>query len=226
MSPASSLPGPLPQGVQQAEALLFHFDQAWQSDTPPRIDDYIGRLGSTSGQDAERRRIIEELVKIDLEYRWRQKSNSSKPPRLEDYVKEHPQLGSVQELSLDLIAGEYLVRNLWGDRPRQAEYFQRFARHGARLLTELAKVDAEVANELSRKGNPVSTGLTPPSVTRAPVQTHMTLAELQTVLSHTDLLTGPQKEDLSRGLVGLFSDPRALAAELLRRGWLTAYQVN
>jgi serine/threonine protein kinase len=216
----------LPQGVQQAEALLFHFDQAWRSDTPPRIDDYLTRLASSAGQEAERRRILEDLVKIDLEYRWRRTPSGSKPWTLEEYVKQHPQLGPVQDLSLDLIAGEYLVRNLWGDRPRQAEYFQRFPRHGARLLTELAKVDAEVAGELNRKANPVSTGLTPPSVSRAPVQTQVTLAELLAFLSRADLLTAQQKEELSRSLAGRFSDVRALAAELLRRGWLTAYQVN
>src|SRR5262249_50063799 len=139
---------------------------------------------------------------------------------------QFPMLGSMHELSLELIAGEYLVRNLWGDRPRQAEYFQRFPRHGARLLSELAKVDAEVAGELNRKANPGSTGLTPPSVTRAAIQSQLTLAELLAVLSRTDLLTTAQKEELSRNLAGRFSEPRALAAELLRRGWLTAYQVN
>jgi serine/threonine protein kinase len=40
------------------------------------------------------------------------------------------------------------------------------------------------------------------------------------------LLTPAQKNDLARHLRHCFTDPRALARELLRRDWLTPYQIN
>jgi hypothetical protein len=45
-------------------------------------------------------------------------------------------------------------------------------------------------------------------------------------LSRTQLLQPGQLQELTGALQAGFPDPKALAAELLRRGWLTAYQVN
>ena len=39
-------------------------------------------------------------------------------------------------------------------------------------------------------------------------------------------MTAPQKEVLTRTLSGQFGEPRDLTGELLRRGWVTAYQAN
>src|SRR4051812_20818339 len=51
-------------------------------------------------------------------------------------------------------------------------------------------------------------------------------ADLVEALSLTPLLDPPQFDELRRTLAAGFPDAKALAAELLRRGWLTAYQVN
>jgi serine/threonine-protein kinase len=40
------------------------------------------------------------------------------------------------------------------------------------------------------------------------------------------LLTPAQKDDLTHNIQGRFTDPRALARDLLRRNWLTPFQVN
>jgi hypothetical protein len=45
-------------------------------------------------------------------------------------------------------------------------------------------------------------------------------------LRHARLLDPNQLEAVSGELRTRFSEPKALAAELLRRGWLTAYQAN
>lgn len=212
---------------KDAETLLFQFDQAWQKNSPPKIDDYLARIGPEG-----RRGLLEELVKIDLEYRWRRQVADSGPkglplrPRLEDYVKQYPLLGQLHELSLNLITGEYFVRQVCGDRPRQAEYVSRFPRQGAKLLTELSTIDAELSAEQARNGSPISTGITAQPPARAPDQPVLNVSGLVAMLGGSPLLTAPQKEELSRRLAGRFTEPRALAGELLRRGWLTAYQVN
>jgi serine/threonine-protein kinase len=51
-------------------------------------------------------------------------------------------------------------------------------------------------------------------------------AELFEDLRRLQLLEPSQLDELQRTLLERFADPKALAAEMLRRGWLTAYQVN
>src|SRR4051794_30754243 len=50
-------------------------------------------------------------------------------------------------------------------------------------------------------------------------------ASLVDTLRQFKLLSDAQLEELDR-LASTFSDPKALAKELLHRGWLTAFQVN
>jgi serine/threonine-protein kinase len=52
------------------------------------------------------------------------------------------------------------------------------------------------------------------------------VADWVEVLRRTPLLTPAQIDELTRDLEKRFPDPRALARELLRRGWLTPYQIN
>lgn len=53
-----------------------------------------------------------------------------------------------------------------------------------------------------------------------------TAAEFVAVLRECKLLEPAQMEEVERTLAASCSDPRALARELARRGWLTAYQCN
>jgi tRNA A-37 threonylcarbamoyl transferase component Bud32 len=142
-------------GADDVEAILDRFDLAWQEGPPPAIEKFLtaGRVGQ--------RRLLHELVKIDLEYRWRRpcsdppgpSENGPLPPRplLEDYVKRHARLGPRGQLPLALIAEEYRVRQRWGDRPGHAEYAGRFPRLGAALSAELTRIDEELAFERSRR---------------------------------------------------------------------------
>jgi eukaryotic-like serine/threonine-protein kinase len=50
-------------------------------------------------------------------------------------------------------------------------------------------------------------------------------ADLVRELSQGPLLTAPRRQELS-SLQAAFANPRALAGELVKRGWLTPYQVN
>jgi hypothetical protein len=65
---------------------------------------------------------LRELVKVDMELRWR----SGDPVKLDDYVKKYGELGPAKSLPATLIFEEYRVRQLFGDRPELESYQSRF----------------------------------------------------------------------------------------------------
>src|SRR5262245_22698378 len=105
------------------EEVLFQFDQAWGKGAAPAIEEFL--QSAPAADTGGRRLLLEELVKIDLEYRWRQASSpkitaaasaskQTKPalgskPRLEDYLVRFPELGPLNNLSAELIGSEYWV---------------------------------------------------------------------------------------------------------------------
>jgi serine/threonine protein kinase len=149
--------------VTESETRLQRFRQAWESETTPSIYDFL--LPHTEDRDA----LILELIRIDLEHRWRlaprsemltnldQQSDENVTlivdstlqnfgwrPMVEDY---HDLLSN--ELHLDmppltLILGEYRVRCLWGDKPTHANMLNRFPTLFASLLPQLQRIDNEL----------------------------------------------------------------------------------
>jgi hypothetical protein len=61
---------PPPQSPPNITRLMDQFDLAWQSSAVPRIEEVMP--AAKADVDVANRKPIEELVKIDLEYRWRQ----------------------------------------------------------------------------------------------------------------------------------------------------------
>jgi serine/threonine protein kinase len=120
---------------------LEQFDAAWRHGDVPSIEAFLPPAGATG-----RRKVLDELIKIDLEYRWRHGDNRP-GPRLEDYVARFAELSPLESLPLELIGEEYRVRQRWGDRPSPAEYEARFAWLGAPLRQLLAAIDTELAAE-------------------------------------------------------------------------------
>ena len=71
-------------------------------------------------------RVLEELVRTDLELRWRQKQGVL----IEKYIKHYPELSDPARLA-GLLRDEYRLRQRLGDKPDLAEYRRRFPRPGA-----------------------------------------------------------------------------------------------
>jgi serine/threonine protein kinase/predicted ATPase len=157
----------LSQREQDLDSALERFEAAWRGARPPEIEDFLAPAGSPQAI-ALRREFLEELLKIDLEYRWRRPPRSgaglsvasiagsvpaAMPPAaasilpdrpcLEDYLARYPEIGPVEQVSVDLIAEEYRVRRRWGDRPEQALYLARFPRQGAALSMALDRIDRD-----------------------------------------------------------------------------------
>ncbi len=76
----STAPRSLPAWI---DAVADAFEDEWQKRASPSIAAF---LGTTTG--VERRALLEELVQIDLEYRWQ----AGDRRRLDDYAREFPEL--------------------------------------------------------------------------------------------------------------------------------------
>jgi serine/threonine protein kinase len=147
--------------------LLEAFDRVWRGPVPPDIADFLSRPSPDEphGGSASIRQQLEELIKIDMEYRWRRSgpavsggvidrssdrgrasSADSFPARLrlEGYLRSFPELGPLADLPPALIAEEYRIRWRWGDRPLRAEFHERFKAQASQLDAVLAAVESEL----------------------------------------------------------------------------------
>ncbi len=132
------------------DSRILAFEQSWQQGHPPVIRDYLPR----EFDSAEQLALLSELVCIDLEYRWRfaQEEKTAEPPKtLKDYVQTHPELGTRETLSLELIGEEYRVRRLWGDRPDRETYLSDFPDRAAEIRTILKQIDRELLAETTEE---------------------------------------------------------------------------
>jgi non-specific serine/threonine protein kinase len=133
------------------EELLERFEDAWRTQPPADLDQFLG--GANGESEPRRLELLPELIKIDLEYRWRTYGKTDAAangfpgaPLLEDYLAHRPQLS----LSTELIAEEYRVRCRWGDVPSSNEYLQRFPQFAADLPSRLQRVERELRSESTR----------------------------------------------------------------------------
>ena len=94
---------------------LERFVAAWSSTETPRIREHL------PSDERMQRLVAIELVKLDLEYRWR---DGVEPQYVEDYVTELSLLGP--EAPLELIYEEWHVRQHAGLQVTADEYIERF----------------------------------------------------------------------------------------------------
>jgi len=109
--------GSTPKTGQDLADIMARFESAWRSGLPPPIEDFLpAARRAASAMDQGQRELLEQLVKIDLEFRWRQgvpagyTSALPERPRLEHYVARFAALAPLDRLPEDLIGQEYLVR--------------------------------------------------------------------------------------------------------------------
>ena len=232
-------PGPRPDSDDPPD-LLERFEEAWHKGETPVLEAFLSAAGAID--PSELQTLIEELIKIDMEYRWRRTASAGVAfgagatvcPRLEEYVRRLPTLGSSNRLPLELIAWEYWTRHCWGDRPAHAEYAARFPELAAKLRVRLPRIDAELAEEFGKDQpprvlNPARPHTLEPrkaAVFPAEPASSISSEALMDVLGRFQLLSGKQLEELSQEVQHRAPSPRELAKGLLQRQWLTAYQVN
>jgi serine/threonine protein kinase len=101
---------------KQCEAL----ESAWRAADSDFVD--LGRF-LPPVEDPLRRCFLLELIKTELEIRWRR----NLPITLEHYLARFHELGSIDALPASLILEEYRTRHLYGDRPELETYRDRFS---------------------------------------------------------------------------------------------------
>ena len=124
------------------ESQLLRFEQAWRRSGPCAIADVLD--GPYELSAPERRRLLVELICIDLEFRWRQNGReptSQERVTLEGYIAKFPELAKLDALPLELIGEEYRVRRQWGDRPGHTEFLSRFLARRDQISAELLRID-------------------------------------------------------------------------------------
>ena len=125
---------------------VSRFKAAWHSGSPPSLRAFL----TDGGNDTHFR----SLVAIDLEFRWRafRTAHTVKVapdefprfPQLEDYaILLNRALADV--LDVKMLATEYRVRRIWGDRPKRTEFELRFTGDLDDLRRELDRVDSELS---------------------------------------------------------------------------------
>lgn len=136
------------------EKHVHRFECACRSELQPRLEDYLPRsIGA--GAESDRLKVLLELIKLELEYCWRRPewgmSSARQPVIVEGYLRQYPELATVKGAFVKLIVEEYRVRQRWGDKPSQQEYFVRFPQHADYLANALPRTDAELAAEFAPK---------------------------------------------------------------------------
>ena len=215
----------------RSEEVVEQFEHAWQSGLVPRLTDFLPPASGQQVPAANHLRLLHELIKIDLEYRWRRppEQRLTAPTTLDAYVADYPEVRQAEAAFVELLAEEYRCRHRWADQPRHAEYLQRHPAV-AGLRAVLYRVDRELAVEFAEERAPARVPNAPSPVPLpriASMGSSLTAAALVSLAERYHLLdshvvTQTEVADLQRR----FAEPRSLAREMLQRSWLTPYQVN
>jgi serine/threonine protein kinase len=192
------------------EDILQRFEEAWQRGEHPELNSFL--------PDGIRRQpgVLIEIVCVDLERRLK----SGEAARVERYFQQYPELSQNPEEALSLVAWELKLRRDLEPDLRLDEYLQRFPHFGSELLSGLDALGAtradrplpETPAETKRTGEALENAL---SSTRSVIEAIRSLP----------LLSGDDLEQLT-ALQERCPGPQQLGDELVRGGWLTAFQVG
>lgn len=151
---------------------IEQFTASWDPSQPPALDTFIDTItGSLPLQQETIRRLMIEVIQIDLSHRWSltnptestmdaitvvsdTQSTIAAPKTdpayhwlLEKYTDVLPQLGPLTDFPLELIICEYKVRRRWGDDPQITEYAERFNRDTEKLKQIFGHVEKDLDSE-------------------------------------------------------------------------------
>ncbi|MFO0937996.1 MAG: hypothetical protein U0798_15950, partial [Gemmataceae bacterium] len=105
------------------ERCIAAFESAWQDGSNPEPADFLPSERSTNSEStATAHRILVELLRVDLEFRFDRGDKSG----LAIYEARYPQLFSDREAIAGLAFEEFRLRSLAGQRPDRREYERKY----------------------------------------------------------------------------------------------------
>jgi hypothetical protein len=104
-----------------------HLSQLWQQGQRPDVHRFLATAGPLSVAE------VAPVLAVDQRQRWQQ---GERVPA-EAYLQHHPVLQAEAERALELVYGEFLLREELGEAPVLAEYLQRFPQYAARLRQQV-----------------------------------------------------------------------------------------
>lgn len=126
------------------DVLVAHVEKfvtEWEStQRPPTIDAF-----APVAPVELRRLTLAELVKVDLEYRWK---TTQYRRTLEDYLQDFPELSAGEGLPVDLIYEEFHIRQQAGDLVVPHQYYERFPERQDQLRRLMATQGPDVTTSL------------------------------------------------------------------------------
>ena len=101
---------------------ITQFEQDWMKGQPKDVAEYL-----PSPTDSRYVGTLQEMVHIDMEFRWKEFQKSEQPghqpPNIEQYLERFPELETVK---LSLIQGEFELATRYGDHPSVQQFVERF----------------------------------------------------------------------------------------------------
>lgn len=116
------------------ESLLLEFDQVWHKNGSGEIETFVRRAPNEI-----RDLLLLELIKIDLEYRWK----NGEHRLVEEYLVEFPEIGSVDDLPVELIEEEIICRQRFAANPEYSEFEKRFPNRASRFQSLINSPDSK-----------------------------------------------------------------------------------
>jgi predicted Ser/Thr protein kinase len=156
-------PCPGPRG-DAAEDLL----QRWRGGERPDVDAFLAAAGPLSQEQ------LAAVLLVDQRQRWH---TGDRVPA-ESYLQRHPTLRLDIEAAVDLVYGEFLLRERHGERPRADEYRQRFPEFADLLEAQIALHQAlATPRGDDTEAETLAGGATPPSPSGRPQVPGYTILE-------------------------------------------------
>jgi WD40 repeat protein/predicted Ser/Thr protein kinase len=106
--------------------LARRLEELWRSGHRPDLDQFLAGAGPVAPAE------LAAVLGIDQWHRW----HAGERVPAEAYLRRYPALEAEAEPALELVYGEFLVREELGEGPTAGEYLQRFPRHADQLRAQ------------------------------------------------------------------------------------------
>jgi serine/threonine-protein kinase len=144
----------------------------WCQGQQPDVRHFLAGAGALSPAQ------VAAVLGADRRARWQR---GERVP-VEEYLRQFPTVGADPETALELIYGEFFLREELGERPALAEYLERFPQYAARLREQVALHEALGPDPVSTRSGADTGGLPlapfPPVVAGSAVAGYEVLGEL------------------------------------------------